>query len=115
MRPPRLAKNGPDAGRARLGDLNENAFMFMRDHFRVAMEDGSNRAMGRPGLEPGTNPESFRGCSYSADSSVSFNLKIASCGFFFRLSSSSSARPSVIEGIRFAAMRITFSPRRRVV
>ena len=32
MRSPRLAKNGPDAGRAGLGHLNENAFVFMRDH-----------------------------------------------------------------------------------
>ena len=32
MRPPRFTENGPDAGRAGLWHLDENAFMFVRDH-----------------------------------------------------------------------------------
>ena len=64
MRFPRFAKNCADAGRASLGHLDEDAFVFVRDHVSAA---GSvdDEVMGRPGLEPGTNPESFRGCSYS--------------------------------------------------
>ena len=33
VRFPRFAKDCPDAGRSSLGHLNENAFVFMRDHY----------------------------------------------------------------------------------
>ena len=52
---PSFPENGPHAGRARLGHLNKNAFVFVRDHSLTAMGHGSDEAMGRPGLEPGTN------------------------------------------------------------
>ena len=32
MRLPCFAENGPDAGRTGLGDLDENAFVFVGDH-----------------------------------------------------------------------------------
>ena len=56
---PCLAENRPDARRAGLGHLYENAFVFVRDHCSAAIEYESNGGMGRPGLEPGTNPECF--------------------------------------------------------
>ena len=31
---PRFAENGSDAGRAGLGHLNENAFVFVGDHIQ---------------------------------------------------------------------------------
>jgi hypothetical protein len=83
---PSLAQNRSDTGRACLGHFYENAFMSVRDHCPAVMKYGSDEMMGRSGLEPGTNPESFRGCCYSAVFSVSFNAKIASCGFFLRFS-----------------------------
>ena len=54
MRFPCFAQNSPDAGRARLGHFNKNAFVLMRDHCCAAMKRVME-AMGRPGLEPGTN------------------------------------------------------------
>ena len=63
MRFPRFAQNSPDTGRARLGHFYENALMFVRDHCPAAMKYENDEMMDRPGLEPGTNPESFRGCS----------------------------------------------------
>src|SRR5947207_15984079 len=57
--------------------------------------------MGRPGLEPGTNPESFRGCSHER------NAKIASLGFFFFFNLVSSDRALVIEGNCCAATSST--------
>ncbi len=88
---------------------------------RIALPDLSSSAftifegVGRPGLEPGTNPESFRGCSHWCDFSVEFNAEIASWGFFLRLSWRSSARASVIEGSCFAATSTISAPKRRVV
>src|SRR5947207_14203317 len=91
MRFPSFAQNGPHAGRARLGHLNKDAFILVRDHVQWrwsmgATEWRSNGALGRPGLEPGTNPESFRGCSDSASFSVSFNAKFTRCDFSLSLS-----------------------------
>ena len=55
MRFPSFAQNGPHARRSRFGHLNKNAFVFVRDHSLTAMGHESDEAMGRPGLEPGTN------------------------------------------------------------
>ena len=56
MRFPCFAQNSPDAGRARLGHLNEDTFVFVRDHCSGCNGvSGNIEAMGRPGLEPGTN------------------------------------------------------------
>jgi len=42
---PCLAENRPDARRAGLGHLYENAFVFVRDHRPAAMEYGSSEVM----------------------------------------------------------------------
>ena len=67
--------------------------------------------MGRPGLDPGTNPESFRGCSLTAD----FKIEIASRGFFFCLRVCSSLRASTIDESSFAITSSIRLPNRRVV
>ena len=43
---PRFAQNGPHAGRPGLGHLNEDAFVFMRDHCPAAKEDRSDGSAG---------------------------------------------------------------------
>src|SRR5438477_7257533 len=78
------------------------------DDVSTAAIHQSDSESGSAGLEPGTNPESFRGCSHE------FNAKIASLGFFFFFNSASSARASVIEGICFDATSLTFTKRRVV-
>src|SRR5438046_4643805 len=101
MRFPSFAQNGPHAGRARLGHLNKDAFILVRDHVQWrwsmgATEWRSNGALGRPGLEPGTNPERFRCCTYSASVPVPFNAKIARSDSLLSFSSRSRARALTI-------------------
>ena len=43
---PSLAQNAPHAGRARLGHLNKNAFVFVRDHCPAAIDDKSDGSAG---------------------------------------------------------------------
>jgi hypothetical protein len=69
--------------------------------------------MGQPGLEPGTNPESFRGCFYWCSSGRDFNAKIASLGFFLRFNANSSFRAAY--GTAQDAMSSMRFPNRRVM
>lgn len=51
------------------------------------------KGVGRLGLEPGTTPEGFRGCSYY----LARKIEIARPGFFFRFRIRSSLRASAID------------------
>src|SRR5205807_7210547 len=69
--------------------------------------------LGRPGLEPGTNPESVRGCSHNQ--SKNRNKNTAGCGFFLHLRAISSFRASAIEGSSLVATTSSLLPNRCVV
>ena len=69
--------------------------------------------MGRLGLEPRTNPESFRGCSQFDKGDCKTNT--ATWGFFLRFNFNSRARASAIVKSCLLATSSTSLPRRRVV